>query len=115
MIPAALLVVLIPLVAAIPAIALRRWRSVELGSALIGCGLVIALLARDPASSLQVVGLGIDVDAPLNVLGRVLQVRGSERYPLLLLFVCAAVLFACSWSASQGWTYMPVGLGMLSL
>jgi len=115
MIPAALLVVLIPLVAAIPAVVLRRWRSVELGSALIGCGLVIALLARDPGASLQVFGLGIDVDAPLNVLGRVLQVRSSERYPLLLLFVCAALLFACSWSASQGWTYVPVGLGMLSL
>lgn len=115
MIPAALLVVLIPIVAAIPAIVLRRWRSVELGSALIGCGLVIAILAHDPATPLQALGLSIDVDQPLNVLGRVLQVRSSERYPLLLLFICAVLLFACSWSARQGWTYVPVGLGMLAL
>jgi formate hydrogenlyase subunit 3/multisubunit Na+/H+ antiporter MnhD subunit len=94
---------------------LRRWRAAELGSALIGCGLVILLLARSPNNALQLFGLRIDVDAPLDVLGRVIQVRGSERFPLLLLFISAAILFACAWSASQGWTFVPVGLSMLSV
>ena len=115
MISTALLVILIPLIAAVPATLLRRWRAAELSSALIGCGLVILLLSRSPENVLQVFGLRIDVDAPLNVLGRVIQVRGSERFPLMLLFISAAILFACAWSAAQGWTFVPVGLGMLSV
>jgi multicomponent Na+:H+ antiporter subunit D len=115
MIPAAFLIIVIPIVAAMPAIVLRRWRSAELGSALLGCILVVLLLARTSTEPARVLGWQISVEAPLNVLGRVIQVRGSERFPLLVLFLCAMLLFAGAWSTSQNWTFVPVGLGMLSL
>ena len=115
MIPAALLIITVPLVAALPAYILRRWRAAEVLIAVIACGVVIAILARPSDSVLNIGGLTIDTLAPVNLLGRVLAVRSSDRVPLMLLFTMALVLFVLGWSVTHGWTFVPLGLGVLSL
>ena len=82
--PAALLVIAIPLLAAGLAYALRRWSSIELLIALSACGLVVFLLTRPIEGIIALPGMQIDLDAPLDLLGRALRVRGPDRMPLLL-------------------------------
>ena len=115
MIPAALLVVALPLIGALPSILLRRWRSIELLVAILTCGIVLIVLSQPPDIPISVLGVEIKINAPLNVLGRVLQVRSNDRATLLLLFLSAVVLFACAWGVAQSWSYIPVGLVSLSL
>ncbi|MCS6846597.1 MAG: proton-conducting transporter membrane subunit [Anaerolineae bacterium] len=116
MIPAALLVVSIPLVGAVLAYLLRRWQGIEIAVAVLMCAGVVALLAQPPDSKIALPGIavGIELSAPFEVLGRVLRVRAAERIPILLLFVCAAVLFVLSWRAPQGWPFVPIGLVVLA-
>ena len=102
MLPAALLVIAVPLLAAGLTYALRRWSSIELLIALGACGLIVFLLARPIEGVLTLPGVQIDLDGSLDLLGRALRVRGSDRVSLLLLFACATVVFALSWRAPQG-------------
>lgn len=113
MLPVALLVIAIPLAAAALAYAVRRWPALEVLVAVLACGAVIALVAQPIDGGLSLFGARLDVDAPLDVLGRELRVRAQERMPLVLLFASAAVIFAMSWRAPQGWPFLPVGLLML--
>ncbi len=116
MIPAALLVVSIPLVGALLAYLLRRWQGIEIGAAVLACASVVALLAQPLDSKIALPGapVGIELSAPFEVLGRVLRVRAAERIPILLLFICAAALFVLSWRAPQGWPFVPIGLIVLA-
>lgn len=119
MISAALLIVVVPLIGAALAYGVRRWPSLELLVALLACLGVIVLLSQPLEAAIAFPGLpvgpvGIDVDQPVTLLGRVLRVRAPERIPLLLLFVCAAMLFAMSWRTSPGWPFIPIGLAMLA-
>ncbi|PJF47474.1 MAG: hypothetical protein D6709_06010 [Chloroflexi bacterium] len=116
MVPAALLVVSIPLVGALLAYLLRRWQGIEIGVAALACAGVIALLAQPPDSKIMLPGalVGIELSAPFEVLGRVLRVRATERVSILLLFICAAALFVMSWRALQGRLFVPIGLIVLA-
>ena len=115
MIPASLLIILIPLVAAAPAYVLRRWRTLEVLCAVIACGLVIVILTRPTDTVLTIGSFSINTLAPVNLLGRVLAVRPTDHQPLVLLFAVALFLFLLGWSVSQGWSFIPLGLGILSL
>lgn len=114
MMPASLLVIIIPIAAALPAFLMRRWRILETLFAVIACGAVIFLLAHPAGSPLRVAGFTIQTDAPINILGRELAVRSSDRMPLLLLYVMGAILFVMGARISQGWAFVPVGLGILT-
>lgn len=114
MLPAALLVIAIPLAGATFAYFGRRWQTLEVLIALVTLAAGIVLLAQPITGAISLPGLTIDIDTPLNLLGRVLRIRGPERVPLLLLFICTAVIFALSWRSPQGWTFIPIGLAMLS-
>lgn len=116
MIPAALLVVSIPLVGALPAYLLRRWQGIEIGVAVLACAGVVVLLAQPPDSKIVLPGapVGIELGAPFEVLGRLLRVRAANRVPILLLFICAATLFVLSWRAPQGGLFVPIGLIVLA-
>ena len=119
MIPAPLLIIVVPIVAAIPAYFLRRWRVIEVFIAAIACGFVILLLSRPvdagTGTALSLGGFTIDLQTPVNMFGRVLAVRISDRIPLLLLFSVALALFLLGLTVSQGWTFIPLGLGILAL
>lgn len=114
MLPAALLVIAIPLAGAALAYFGRRWQTLEVLIALIALGAGIFVLAQPLAGTIILPGLTLDIDAPLNLLGRVLRIRGPEQVPLLLLFICTAIIFALSWRSPQGWTFIPIGLAMLA-
>lgn len=117
MLPVALLIVGLPLVAALPALLLRRLRVFEIPIAIGTCAAVIVLLALPAVGGstvLSVGGLQIELNAPLAVLGRTMRVREFDRYALILLFASAAILFPLSVRANQGWTFIPLGLAMLS-
>ncbi len=115
MIPASLLIIIVPLAAAIPAYVLRRWRVVETAVAVLACAFTIGLLARPVDSTLNISIFTISLPAPVNLLGRVLAVRGPDQLPLLLLFGIALVLFLLGLIVAQGWTFVPLGLVILSL
>lgn len=116
MIPAAFLIVMLPFLGAIPAVLLRRWRIIELFVALLTCGVVVLVLSQPVNAPINLLGLQIETTAPFNVLGRELQVRNADRVTLLILFLSAAVLFACAWGiAPTSWIYIPVGMGVLSM
>lgn len=114
MLPAALLVIAIPLAGALLAYLGRRWQTLEVLIALIALGAGIVLLAQPITGVITLPGITIDIDTPLNLLGRVLRIREPERVPLLLLFICSALIFAMSWRAPQGWTFIPIGLAVLA-
>ena len=115
MIPASLLLIVIPLVAIAPAYVLRRWRLVEALVAAIACALAALILARSADGAFNIAGLTINAASPVNVLGRTLAVRSTDQMPLILLFSIAALLFLLGWIVSEDWTYVPVGLGILAL
>jgi formate hydrogenlyase subunit 3/multisubunit Na+/H+ antiporter MnhD subunit len=114
MIPASLIVLVIPLIAAAAAYALRRWQSLEILTAVVSCGAVIFLLARPITNVVTLPGYIIDIDAPLDIIGRTLQVRAADRLPILLLFLSAAIVYTMSWRTTQGWTFVPIGLTVLT-
>lgn len=114
MIPAALLVVAIPLLFAVPAYGLRRARTFEALMGIGACLLVIFILAASE-QKIALPGVVIDIGAPLTLLGREMRVHPYERNALILLFMCALPLFAATWRARQGWTFTPVGLIVLAL
>lgn len=114
MIPASLLIVLAPIAAAVPALLLRRWRLLETLAALIGCAVVIFLLVYSPDAPLRLGDVIIQSSAPLNILGRELTVRPYDRLPLLLIYIVAAIVFALGARIAQGWTFIPLGLGILA-
>jgi len=113
--PASLFVVLIPLAAAVSAYLLRRWRSLESLAALIGCGLVIALLSQPATTTIPVPGLPIEVGGRLDLLGRTLTVQESDRLPLVVVLASALVVLGLSWRLPQGRLFAPLGLVILSL
>lgn len=114
MLPAALIVIAIPLAGALLAYLGRRWQTLEVLIALLALGAGIVLLAQPITGAIALPGLTIDIDAPLNLLGRVLRIREPERVPLLLIFISTAIIFALSWRSPQGWTFIPIGLAVLS-
>jgi len=114
MIPAPWLIIIVPVIAAIPAYFLRRWRVIEVLIAALACVFVITLLSRPVDTPIRLVGFTIDMMTPVNVLGRVLAVRVSENLPLLLLFSAALVLFLLGLTVAQGWTFVPLGLCILA-
>jgi len=117
MIPAALLVVLIPLFGSTVAFVLRRWQSAEsLFAALIclGVGGLLIALPTEPFPVLPGAALVISPDASLDVLGRALRVQAEDRMPLGLLFIASALLFLLSWRAPQGRFFTALGLMVLS-
>jgi multicomponent Na+:H+ antiporter subunit D len=115
MIPASLLIIFIPVVAVAPAFVLRRWRLLEALAAAIACVLVILILARPAGNVLTIAGFTLDANSSVNVLGRTLAIRTSDQMPLILLFGVAAILFLLGWAVAEGWTYVPMGLGILAL
>jgi len=117
MIPAAPLVVLIPLASGVALFALQRWLRAEAVFAALVClfvGLAIILLPASPLPIVPGADVVISLDAPLDVLGRTLRVQSEDRVLLGLLFIASALLFLLSWRAPQGRPFVPLGLMVLA-
>jgi len=117
MIPAAPIIVLIPLVGGIAALGLQRWRSAETLFAALTCLGTAALVIALPNTSVPILpsaALVISPDASLDILGRTLRLQTEDRMTLGLLFVASAILFLLSWRAPQGRAFLPLGLMVLA-
>ena len=111
MLPASVLVFLIPLIAGATTYALRHMHAMRIIVAAAACALVMLLLAQPFDTAV----IGVPVDGRLDLLGRALQVHPQDRLALLSLFGCAVLLLVASWRTPENWTFVPIGMAMLSV
>jgi multicomponent Na+:H+ antiporter subunit D len=116
MIAGPLLLIALPLVASPVIWLLRRW---EMVAALLAAavGLLMAWLAWHlPLDQpVQLWGRQIALGESVTVLGRELTMSQADRMDLVLVYLIAAGLFLYAWRVSQGWTFYPLGLALLSV
>jgi multicomponent Na+:H+ antiporter subunit D len=95
---------------------LRRWAVV---AAFLSAGVCVsmALLAwRLPLDQpAQLFGRQLALGETVSVLGRDLVMSQADRLNLVMIYLVAAGLFFFAWRVSQGWTFYPLGLALLSV
>jgi multicomponent Na+:H+ antiporter subunit D len=116
MVPGPLLLIAIPLLFSPVIWILRRWATI---AALLSAGtsLFLAWLAwRFPVGRpLQVLGREFALGDTLSVFGREFVVSQADRLDLIMISLLAASLFFFAWRVSQGWTFYPLGLALMSV
>jgi formate hydrogenlyase subunit 3/multisubunit Na+/H+ antiporter MnhD subunit len=116
MIAGPLLLITLPLLAAPLIWLLRRWATI---AALLSAGfsLLMALLAwRLPLDEpVPLWGREVALGEPVHVLGRELVLSQADRLDVAFIFLIAAGLFLFAWRVSQGWTFFPLGMALLSV
>lgn len=116
MIPGPLVLIALPLVFSPLIWILRRWATV---AALLSAGastLVAVAAWRLPLDQpVQLLGRQIAMGEGVSVLGRELAISKADRLDLILIHLIAASLFLFAWRVSQGWTFFPLGLALLSV
>lgn len=116
MIAGPLLLIALPLLISPVVWLVRRW---EMVAALLAAtaALLIAWLAwRLPLDEpIQLWGREIALGESVTVLGRELVMSQADRMDLVLIYLIAAGLFLYAWRVSQGWTFYPLGLALLSV
>ena len=115
MISGSIIVLLLPLLTALPAYVFRQRRSLEVLMGMLACGLVVGvlLLPYDRSNNLLIGTL--DLGRPIEFLGVTLRMYAYDQIALSMIFLCAMILFALSWRTSQGRTFIPLGLCVLSI
>ena len=63
----------------------------------------------------QLWGRQIALGESVTVLGRELVMTQADRMDMVLIYLIAAGLFLFAWRVSQGWTFYPLGLALLSV
>lgn len=110
------LVLTLPLLAALLVYLLRRWplpSSVLAGTVALALGL---LLWRWPNDTLvSFLGRVVRVDAPMIALGQVFVMQPTAQWVIGFLALALAVAYLGAWRVSQGRSFFPFGLVLLSL
>jgi len=111
-----------PLLIALPLIAsplvwlVRRW---GLAASLLAAGVASAMAGlawRLPLDQpVQLWGRQVALGEPVTLLGRELIMSQTDRMDLVLIYLIAAGLFLYASRVSQGWTFYPLGLALLSV
>lgn len=116
MIAGPLLLIALPLIFSPLIWLLRRWATV---AALLSAGitLLIAWMAwRLPLDRpVQLWGRQVALGETVSLFGRELVMSPADRLDLVLIFLIATGLFLFAWRVSQGWTFYPLGLALLSV
>jgi formate hydrogenlyase subunit 3/multisubunit Na+/H+ antiporter MnhD subunit len=116
MIAGPLLLTALPLLVSPLVWLLRRWATV---AALLAASIasLMALMAwRLPLDRpVQLWGRQVALGETVSVLGRELVITPADRWDLVLIFLIAAGLFLFASRVSQGWTFYPLGLALLSV
>ncbi|MBN1815061.1 MAG: hypothetical protein JXA14_24720 [Anaerolineae bacterium] len=111
-----LLLIILPLIATPIVWLLRRWAPV---AALLAAGvsLFIALMTWQlPLDApVQLWGRQINLGETVTLLGRDMVISPADRSNLTFIYLLAAGLFLFAWRVSQGWTFYPLGLALLSV
>jgi formate hydrogenlyase subunit 3/multisubunit Na+/H+ antiporter MnhD subunit len=116
MIPGPVLLIAVPLAFSTAIWLLRRWATVAaLLSAAVSL-LMAGMAWRLPLDRpVQLLGRQFAMGETVSVLGRELVMSQTDRLSLVLIFLAAAGLFFFAWRVSQGWTFFPLGLVLLSV
>lgn len=116
MITGPLLLIVLPLLVTPLVWVLRRWETV---AALLSAGfsLLMALMVWNlPLDQpVRLWGRQIELGQTVSLLGRDLAMSEADRPNLVFIFLVAAGLFLFAWRLSQGWTFFPLGLALLSV
>jgi NADH:ubiquinone oxidoreductase subunit 2 (subunit N) len=110
MIPGAVIVILIPLMAAVPAFVFRQKRSYEVLMASLACGLVIGILLLPYSRINNMIIANIDIGRAVVIGTLTFKIQPYDQLALQILFLSGFILFGLSWRASQGWSFIPLGL-----
>jgi formate hydrogenlyase subunit 3/multisubunit Na+/H+ antiporter MnhD subunit len=110
------LVLGLPLLAAVFVYLMRRWSWAAAGLATLVCGAIAWLTWHWPAqSTVHVLGRTVAMGQPIYLLGQALVLTPAAM-PLLTFTCClAAACFLYAWRVSQGRSFFPFGLLLLSL
>jgi formate hydrogenlyase subunit 3/multisubunit Na+/H+ antiporter MnhD subunit len=116
MIPGPLLLIALPLVVSPLVWLVRRWGLIAsffaAGVALLMAGMAWRLPLDQP---LQLWGRQVVLGEPVTLLGRDLVMSQTDRMDLVLIYLIAAGLFVFASRVSQGWTFYPLALALLSV
>jgi multicomponent Na+:H+ antiporter subunit D len=116
MIAGPLLLIALPLLTSPVIWLVRRW---EFLAALLSSAVALVMAAAAWRLSLeqpvQLWGREVALGESVSVLGRELLMSQADRLDLVLIYLIAAGLFFFAWRVSQGWTFYPLGLALLSV
>lgn len=103
-----LVMLVMPLVAALVALLTRRWRRATAGVGLVAVALLTLLLW------LAAPGEGLFADNTLAVYGRELALTPFPRVLFLFIYSALGALFVLQWFRPAGWLLVPAALAVLS-
>lgn len=107
---------LLPILGAAVAYALRRWRAVPallVTGVSLTLGLILLLVPSE--RPLSILGREIVLGGATDLLGRALVFGASGRAVVAFLFLAGAALFLLAWQVDPGGLFAPLGLGLLGL
>jgi formate hydrogenlyase subunit 3/multisubunit Na+/H+ antiporter MnhD subunit len=117
-IPGAAIFVGLPLVAAVLAYPVRRWRFIAIPLAMATVGLLALVLVWLPyAPTGRFLGLGVDPGGPVVALGRSLTLETDDRSALLFMYLASFFLFGAGLAVPLARLFVPaalIALGMLA-
>jgi len=113
--PGAIVVLAIPLAAALVAYVLRRWPPAAALVSVSASASLAVLCGRLPLDrSAYVLGQEVAFGRPVVVAGRTLMLDPASQFWLAFVFVLAAVAFVLAWRLKQGRLFFSFGLVLLS-
>ena len=116
MIAGPVLIIALPLVFSPLVWLLRRWAMLAALLAAAVCLLVAGLAWQLPLDQpVHLWGRQVALGETVSLLGRELAMSQADRLDLVLIFLITAGLFLFAWRVSQGWTFYPLGLALLSV
>lgn len=112
----AVLVLVLPLLTALLVYLLRRWPLPSSALASMAALALGSLLWRWPNDEpVLFLGRVVRVNAPIVVLGQVFAMQPTAQWVIGFLALALAIAYLGAWRVSQGRSYFPFGLALLSL
>lgn len=113
---AVVLILAIPLLAAVLVYLLRRWPLPSVALAGLAALLLATLMWRWPSQgSIVFLGRAVRITQPLVVFGQELQLSPASQWVIGLMAVTLVAAYLGAWQVSQGRSFFPFGLILLAL
>ena len=114
--PGPILLLLLPVLAAGTTYLVRRWAFLAAFIAAATSGVLAFLCMRLPLDQLALVlGQEVAFGLPVEVVGQTLQLDSAGQLWLTFTFGLAVIFYLFAWRISQGWSFFPFSLAILSL
>ena len=114
--PGPILLLALPVLAAGTTYLVRRWAFLAAFIAAATSGVLAFLCLRLPLDQLALVlGQEVAFGLEVGVVGQTLQLHSAGQLWLAFTFGLAVILYLVAWRISQGWSFFPFSLAILSL